>query len=345
MSSQAQDLIPVTLVEGLVVDADYIHLLEYPDNIDPRSIDYSVLRFFDDTADGDEKWGIHDLDWHVVSLYVWKNTPFGKRAYVALSEQGHVEIAAAGEDPVIHEHIPDAGFHEEWSKNYGYVNRIREIGTHLYACGDKHQVYRRTDEGRWVHMDQGILVPEAKDMEELRSRKLTALMDIAGLNEESIYTVGYDGVIFYFDGQDWKKVASGLDEDLFKIKIISPEEIYIVGANGTLLKGNHRDGFKNLSAIEDNQRFTGIEIFNNVFYLASNLGLFNYDPGTRKILPCKTNLTPELKDCHVLEAKDGVLWSIGFKDLARFDGHRWERIRHPNNPPIGGGSGTPAKHP
>jgi hypothetical protein len=31
---------------------------------------------------------------------------------------------------------------------------------------------------------------------------------------------------------------------------------------------------------------------------------------------------------------DGVLWSIGPKDIARFDGQAWVRIHDPDNPRI-----------
>jgi len=336
-----QELTRITISDGYVIDNNYLMLLEYPDAIDPHSIDYSILRYFDDAAFGEEKWGYHDLDWHVVGLCVWRNSPFGRRAYVALSEQGHIEIEVAGGEQIIEEHIPDAGLHEEWSRDYGYVDRVREIAGRLYVCGTNRQVYRRSDAGQWEHFDNGILVPEAKDLAELHSRRLKGLMDIAGLSEQSIYTAGYDGEVFYHDGTHWSQVESGVDEDLFKIKIVSEDDVYIIGANGTLLRGNHRDGFKNLSSVEDNQRFTGIEIFNGALFLASNLGMFTYDPVAQKILPYKTNLTPDLVDCHVLEARDGIMWSIGFKDLARFDGAQWERIHHPNNPPIGGATGTP----
>jgi hypothetical protein len=37
---------------------------------------------------------------------------------------------------------------------------------------------------------------------------------------------------------------------------------------------------------------------------------------------CITGLTPQLQDVHKLEAKGGMLWSFGFKDLVWFDGKR-----------------------
>jgi hypothetical protein len=69
-------------------------------------------------------------------------------------------------------------------------------------------------------------------------------------------------------------------------------------------------------------------------HLASNFGMFTSNPSTRKIERYVSNLQPDLKDTHMPEAKDGILWSFGLKDLARFDGKRWTRVDHPDNPPI-----------
>ena len=48
---------------------------------------------------------------------------------------------------------------------------------------------------------------------------------------------------------------------------------------------------------------------------------------------------PELQDANVVDSVEGVLWSIGPKHIARFDGQSWSRIHHPDNPPIGAPSG------
>ena len=77
-----------------------------------------------------------------------------------------------------------------------------------------------------------------------------------------------------------------------------------------------------------------MELFGDKLFLASSLGLFTYDAAQKKIERYVTTLTPDLQDTHILEAKDSVLWSFGFKDLAYFDGKRWTRVDHPDNPPI-----------
>jgi hypothetical protein len=317
---------PISFVDGIVIERDYLKLIACPDSVDPWEEDFARLYYYD--GQHEDPWSAYDLDWHVMGICLWTGNPTKRRTYVVLSTEGQVEFHEAGDDGGRYaEHIPDAGLHEAWSADYGYVYTIRQVGLSLYACGNRRQVYKRTLEGQWVHVDKGILLPK-------EDKSMRCLMDIAGLSESSMYAAGRNGEVFYFDGRDWLPVITSIDEDLFRIKIVSNEEVYVVGANGALLMGNHIDGFRDLSSIEDNQRFSSIEIFNGQIFLASNLGMFVYDRQTRKITPYQTGLVPDLADCHILEARDGVLWSIGFKDLAWFDGRSWTRLDHPENPPI-----------
>jgi hypothetical protein len=45
----------------------------------------------------------------------------------------------------------------------------------------------------------------------------------------------------------------------------------------------------------------------------------------------RTGLEPEI-DGYRLDARDGQLWSFGVEDLAWFDGKKWKRLKHPDNP-------------
>lgn len=227
--------------------------------------------------------------------------------------------------------------------------RGRAIGEHLYVCGQSRQIYRfepgKKDPlaGQWRDVAGPLSQPpiseppdDAEDEDALNAWLDTNdsidLVDIDGASENDIYCVGDE--TWHWDGQQWRELTLPVTETLNAIKIVSRNEVYLVGDNGTLLYGNARDGFIELSASTDNQQFTGIERFEGKFYLASNLGLFVYDPKIRKIEPYKTTLKPDLQDTHVLEAKDGILWSFGFKDLAYFDGKIWTRVDHPDNAPI-----------
>ena len=77
-------------------------------------------------------------------------------------------------------------------------------------------------------------------------------------------------------------------------------------------------------------------LHNGVGYLATNVGLFKFDPAKPGggFVKVRTGLVPELQDANVVQSVEGVLWSLGSKDLARFDGNAWQRFQHPDNPPI-----------
>lgn len=283
-------------------------------------------------------------NWIIVSVALWKKYLLR----CILSREGDVNLYGPGGKPDHVYQIPETGVFGDAAIGLGYVNRIRVIGDHLYVCGQSRQVYRFEQNGpdlasgKWRDV-AGIMrqspMPEPPDNadDEMLNRWLddndaVDLVDIDGPSENDIYAVGDE--CWHWDGTRWHPLLLPVDEPLAAIKVMSSEQVFIVGHNGTLLVGNARSGFRNLSSIEDNQNFTDIEWFDEKLFLASNFGLFTYDPRHARIEPCRTSLAPDLRDTHVLEAKDGVLWSFGFKDLAWFDGKTWTRVDHPDNPPI-----------
>jgi hypothetical protein len=265
-----------------------------------------------------------------------------------LSREGEVNLYGPGGKPDHVYQIPEAGVFGDAAIGLGYVNRIRAIGDHLYVCGQSRQVYRfeqntpNPASGKWRDVAGPMRqppMPEPPDDADdetlnrwLDDNDAVDLVDIEGPSEDDIYAVGDE--CWHWDGARWHQLPLPVDEPLAAIKVVSAEQVFIAGHNGTLLAGNARSGFRNLSRIEDNQNFTGIEWFAGKLFLASNFGLFAYDPRHGRIEPYRTGLAPDLRDTHVLEARDGVLWSFGFKDLAWFDGKTWTRVDHPDNPPI-----------
>lgn len=284
----------------------------------------------------DPQWGRNDQDWRAVSL-----TYFGPKAedfddVVVLSEDGDVRYI--GDHAPLLEKIPGAGVFSKDSKGWGYLADIQQIGEHLYACGYKGQVYKRLGPGDWRHMDAGLL-QDPKTPQEQR----IALSVINGPHERAIYAAGYqhaDGLppkAFFFNGRQWREIElPQVAERIANLYVESEQRIWMCGSNGTLLLGNAKDGFKSLSTVDDNQLFTSICKFQEQMYLASNLGLYAYDPtkpdvGIQKV---KTDLQPDLQDANIVDSYEKVLWSIGPKDIAYFDGKTWTRIDHPDNPPI-----------
>ncbi len=281
----------------------------------------------------------------IVSVAFWQE----RKLRCVLNLEGNTNLYGPGGRPDIHFQIPDTGVFTETATGLGYVNRIRAIGNHLYVCGQSRQIWRFDFDGKdlstghWQDAAGDMRQPPMPELDEdLEGDELDAwldehdnavdLVDIHGTAEDDIYAVGDEA--WHWNGESWQQLNLPTDEPLSAIEIVSAEQIYLVGHNGTVLVGNAQDGFVDLSGIEDNQDFIGVAWFQDALYLAAPDGLYRYDAQARKITPYQTGLTPELQDAHMLEAKDGVLWSFGFKDLAWFDGSQWTRVDHPDNPPI-----------
>ncbi|MCO5358617.1 hypothetical protein [Acidovorax kalamii] len=281
-------------------------------------------------------WVRHDQDWRAVALAYFGPQHENFDDVVVLSEEGDVRYIG-DHDPLL-EKIPGAGVFGAGAKGWGYLADIQQIGDSLYACGYKGQVYKRYGPNDWDHVDKGLL-QDPKTAQEHR----IALSVINGPHENAIYAAGYQHAdwlppkAFFFNGTLWRELElPAVAERIVNMYVESEARIWMCGANGTLLLGNAQDGFKSLSTVDDNQLFTSVCKFQDKMYLASNLGLFIYDPANQDagIQMVKTNLMPELQDANIVDSYDKVLWSIGPKDIARFDGTTWERIDHPDNPPI-----------
>ena len=336
-----------TIQCGTVAKADEILVGSTSD--DPRVADIDLTYIFRINVDLPERtvstWVWKDYDWTIVSL----SCDARSNLRTVLSREGQVRLYGPGGKPDHTYQIPEAGVFGDAAIGLGYVNRIRAIGDHLYVCGQSRQVWRfewdgkHLASGRWVDAAGPMRQPAISDPPDdpsdadafdrwLDDNDAVDLVDIAGTSDNDIYAVGDQ--CWHWDGHQWQQVALPTDEPLAAIKVMSRELVYFVGHNGTLLAGNARDGFNDLSSVDDNQNFTGVEWFGERLFLASNLGLFTHDPATGRIERYTTDLSPDLQDTRLLEAKDGTLWSFGFKDLAWFDGVRWTRVDHPDNPPI-----------
>lgn len=287
---------------------------------------------------GSSPWFYKQVDWRATALTALIPEEGDDWWLCALSEEGDVLFTGGG---YTSEKIPGAGVFSEGAKLWGYVADLQQIGEHLYVCGYRGQVYKRFGPNDWRHVDDGLLQAPAP---ETPMAEAIALSAINGPHESAIYAVGYqhcEGLpprAFYWDGLTWRLIElPGNAERLTNLYIESEQRIWLCGSNGSLLLGNAQEGFKNLSTAQDNQLFTSVCRYREKIYLGSNLGLFVYDPKRHQdgIQPVVTGMKPELQDANIVDAYENVLWSIGPKDIARFDGAKWQRIHHPDNPKIG----------
>jgi hypothetical protein len=301
-------------------------------NRDERFDGFARLCLF--RAEKDPSWAYFDLPVTIAdaTLFVPDPSPGSLStpvSYVFLEEDGDIYHLPVGREPET-ERIAGSGLWQEDSEGWGYLTRIRQIGSALYSCGTGGQVYKRLVDGSWEHIDAGLL--RAKG-----DKHGLSLEAIAGPNEQEIYVGGWhtnvnDGVLLCWDGHRWTPAAHDI-RSISSIHVERDGSIWACGRNGTLLHGNRRDGFAHVLEPDRTRHYVSVVSFDNQIFLATETGLFVFEGGAARRL--KTGLTPEYDDGHLLQVVDGVLWAIGSEDIARFDGTSWERISFPGNSPIG----------
>lgn len=276
-----------------------------------------------------DKWFYHDRPgWRVVSTCYQPASNDKPRTVYALSEEGDIEILNREDTSV--EKIKDAGLLST-SKFYGYVNKIRLIDGAFYVCGHQCQVYRKASMD-WEHIDQGLIqdnIPPRESQEltleglvERYIDQATSLMDINGTNHKNIYTAGTNGFIAHYNGHIWKTFKKLTAADLHSIYIDSNNTAWIVGSQGTLVTGNHMNGFAVITRKELNTDFNAITEFNGNLYIAATDGIYRITDTTIEKEPIP------LLNVSSIESIEGVLWALSETALMRFDGHVWETFKH-----------------
>jgi hypothetical protein len=285
-------------------------------NLDPFEPSSKVAYFVENRP---ERWSQSEVATNIMSVTRYRYPDRDREIQVALSAEGHVGFF--GKEEGFYEKILGAGLHADDANGWGYMNAIRQIGPHLYACGQSGQVYMRDAPGRWDHLDAGVLGLRDDIFE-----------DVNGPHEESIYLIGQNGAAYWKGTGRFRELALPVSSWLKQIYVEDEKTIWICGSRGTLFRGNHADGFSEVAPDSSDETFLSMARFEGRLYLAAASGLYVFDGGC--ISKVRTSREPDLIDGHVVDAVDGVLWSVGYRDIARFDGQRWERFDLPGNPPI-----------
>jgi hypothetical protein len=325
----------VEFIRALVVRGDRLYLAGSPDAFEPYT---AFTRMFSYYGDRDDRpWTHHDLQWWTVALEMSRRED-GSTVRCILSQEGDIGMPSPG--GLVFENIVDAGVSSPGNKGYGYVSNLRHIGEHLYACGSGGQVYKRLGPDNWVHMDAGLL----QDRKALANGTVGRLLlrAIDGAAENDVYATGsmpgdtgYEGVLFHGDGSGWRRLDIARVKQLNAIYVESADRVWLCGQNGALLVGNHREGFEDWSDAAQSQLFHDLTMYEDTLYLSADKGLCAYDGKRRRVVRVKTGLKPEPRHLSNIDCADGVLWSVGRKDIVKFDGRTWARIDHPDNPKIG----------
>jgi hypothetical protein len=249
------------------------------------------------------QWGSDYFDWSAISISVCH---IPTERVITISPSGKVEASGGGHPPT----------NEEISSNEDLIFReVKGIAKgYAYAVGPARTVYKRDKPGEWNRIN----VPQPE-----RDNLMNAGFEsIDGFSEKDIYAVGWGGEIWHYNGSLWKQLNSPTNLGLFKVRCAEDGYVYVSGQMGILLRGRNEiwEIIEHETTEED---LRGIECFKEKLYVSTTKSV--YELKDEQLIQVDFgNDVPST--CYYLSANDGIMWSIGAKDVMEFDGKKWSRI-------------------
>jgi len=245
-------------------------------------------------------------DWNTTSAIVIRRP---KEQLVVLGEFGAMMFVGSGDQ---HQEIiaaPDSSVEDR-----GPLRCVRLIGERLYVVGMDRQVYRRDGLNKWSAIDEGAR-PTGK------SDDVVGFETVDGFSEKEIYAAGWEGEIWFYNASKWRQLHSPTNLILTSL-CCGGELAYACGQTGLVLEGR-KDKWRVIEQDVTEDDIWGLAWYNGALYLSTMSAVYRLQKGKFELVEMGED---EPKTCYHLSAADGILWSIGSKDVMAFDGKKWTRI-------------------
>lgn len=203
----------------------------------------------------------------------------------------------------------------EGPETFGPMRCIRAIGGKAYAVGMGRQAYRRTNVDQWERIDQDVRTS-------IDDNSSFSFETINGLTEDDIYAAGRRGEIWRFNGRSWAREESPTNRILTDLVCCASGAVFACGVDGTLLERSPI-GWNVIGHNQTIDDFWSICEFKGQVFVSTMNAL--YELKDRWLAPVNFGAdSPATFFC--LSHADGVLWSIGAKNIFAYDGATWTRV-------------------
>ena len=243
-------------------------------------------------------------------------SPTPQPQLVAAGVAGGAYVTGSGTSHM--EKIP--GFHEDGPKR-GAVVKLKTIGRHLYACGNRRTVGRRDGQEDWFSHTHAIPEPAESEVE--------GFDDIDGFDEDDLYAVGGAGDVWHFDGARWHRCAFPTDLLLASVCCAGDGHVYVSGLHGHVFKGRG-DRWRQIHAGQLTLPFRDMAYHDGKVWCTSDYGVWTIEDDVLRpadipssVVICAGNLA----------ARDGILLLAGHGGAALLEEGAWKVIFHSGEMP------------
>lgn len=327
MPGKPMSKVPVSFLKCRLIEENYFLIASKPDGLD-ESTEFTRLFFYDD-LEPVSKWNRWDLPgFGLADICIVRESIPGARCYAALSKEGAVSYSGAGKQWT--EKVGESGVKtRDATPVFGYLNALKEIAGDLYACGGGGQIYRRHD-GRWRDIAGDLRRGTPDFSKPVPSNQVELPEDFSGIDgysSDDVYVTGMNG-IYHFNGTAWKKCLAPTDEMLTAIMCTEGGLVWACGFNGTVLRGNARNGFEDVSHYEDNMILTSIEMSDGGILFSSNDGVYKLPMGAHGQ---KLPKVQSMQDCEHASSLGKTMIAVGAKKVMVNHNGSWTELVHPDN--------------
>lgn len=311
---------------------------DFFDPADPYSLFYRYSR---------GQWRCVELSARLTSITRYRASGWTKDGIAILDEAGEIWMLGDDASQMKVDH-PVARL----------LGGIHVVNGSFLVTGYGGQVYRQ-ERDRWVHDDEGMYetvapVPRPRKFYEGQDREpgafscsLVAQTPVHGELYAAGAAYGARPSLFWRpQGQTWQWLdLTSRHPELDEIRLTgifaeTSEEVWVSTDHGVLFKGNGRTGFEVVcrdarDADGKLLRFTQPRLFEGQLYVGGTAVCRILPNGSVERLTASPRAAgrngggPNRSIEGTLDVADGVLWAIGDKGLARFDGSGWDFFSMP----------------
>lgn len=286
----------VSFRTGSVASDQYGFLLAGHDDLDAQDVAHTNILQWKSTSNTP---GGFRLSWNAISGCI---SAIPSRRFLALSQKGDFLVMGQGD------RLLGTVMHGSEDKQRPFSS-VREAAGRVYAIGMRGLIYRWEGGARWRRIDAGVA-----------SEASFEAMD--GPSDDELYFVGWNGCICWLDHGVMNLVESPTNVVLASAHWAEDGFLYCVGQDGIILRGRG-NRWDILAEDQTSENLWDVVSFLGKIYVSSTTCVMQLDNGNLHLVGFGDD---QPSTCYHLSAAEKTLWSIGSKDVFKFDGKTWARV-------------------